>query len=86
MKIVGTATDLWPEPMYLKGYDVNSHGGIGSADLTPDPDRALTWPDVATVLAVWKMQSTARPTRLDGQPNRPLTAYTIEPEQVPEKK
>jgi hypothetical protein len=82
MKILGTATDLFARPLWLRSYDVNA--GPAAAVLTADPTKALTWPAFDMVLAVWKMQATVQPLRPDGRPNRPLTVYTIEPEQVPE--
>ena len=71
----------WFQPVvYLEAFDVDAAGGRGFSALTADPAKAITWPDMADVLAAWKTQSTVLPLRPDGKPNRPLTAYTIEPE------
>lgn len=67
-------------PVYLLSFDLDAHEGRGAIAMTVDPTKALTWPDVADVLAAWKAQSTVRPLRPDGKPNRPLSALTIEPE------
>lgn len=84
MKIHGVAGgETYPRPVYLEAFDLDAHGGRGFSALTADPSKALTWPDLADVLAAWKTVSRVRPTRPDGKPNRPLTAYTIEPERVP---
>lgn len=77
MKIHGTGLIC---PVYLESYDVNAHGGRGSVAMTVDGSKALIWPDIADVLAAWKEQSTVLPLRPDGKPNRPLSAFTIEPE------
>jgi hypothetical protein len=44
--------------------------------VTPDPRRALRFPDAAAAHEAWT--ATSGRTRPDGQPDRPLTAFNIE--------
>jgi len=62
---------------YISAYDVNARGGIGEAEVTLDIEEAILWDTAREVLQAWRTQSTVRPIRGDGQPNRPLSAYTI---------
>jgi len=76
------ATDL-PDPCYLETYDAAYMRGRGRATFTSDPSKAMTWPTAVAVLEQWREVSPTRPIREDGRPNRPLTAYTITPEEIP---
>jgi hypothetical protein len=67
---------------YLATFDVNAHGGRGEATFTPDIKRAMRFADGGEAMRAWRMRSTVRPLRDDGKPNRPLTAYTVETENV----
>lgn len=82
MKIVVAGGTILDKPTYLKSFDVDAHRGRGSAELTEDRSEALKFGDLAAMLEAWRTQSTVRPIREDGKPNRPLTAYTIEGEAV----
>lgn len=62
---------------YLESYDPDFRGGIGKASWTKDASKAKRFPDFASAIGEWKRQSTVRPLRGDGRPNRPLTAYTV---------
>lgn len=86
MKILGSATEALPAPVYLQSYDLEARGGIGEAKLTHHLDKALRFGSAGEVLATWKQRSKTMPNRPYGDhgPNRPLTAYTISPERVPE--
>jgi len=63
---------------WLAWADVEAHDGRGDARLTADLDDALQFPTAEAALAFWRQASTTRPTRPDGKPNRPLTAFSIE--------
>jgi len=63
---------------FLRSFDPDAHGGRGSVLTTLAPERAIVFEDAGAALAFWKTQSAAVPLRDDGQPNRPLTAYTVE--------
>ena len=55
----------------------------GFADDTSDPALALRFDSAADALAFAQTQSTRTPLRPDGQPNRPLTAFTVAIERLP---
>lgn len=61
---------------YLTGYDPDAHDGRGAASFDNRPDHALRFPDAETAAALVEQPSTVRPT-IDGQPNRPLTAFVL---------
>ena len=50
----------------------------GIAEWTEDETDAMVFPSFRAAWECWKTQSTVVPERPDGQPNRPLTAYTVE--------
>ncbi len=66
-------------PLYLEDFDVDAFGGLGQADLTKNLDDALRFESSLAVFEAWTRQSTVMPLRADGKPNKPLTAFTIEP-------
>lgn len=70
------------EPLYVERFDVDYAGGMGAAWLTTEVAKAQVFPNLPTLFEAWRKQSTVRPLRDDGKPNRPLTAYSIEPEGV----
>lgn len=66
---------------YIKSYDIDAGiaGWGGSCELTLDPDHAVRWPSIKEAFRAWGAQSTKHPFRpYDGEPNRPLTAYTCD--------
>lgn len=63
--------------MWLASFDANAHDGRGDASFTSRPEKALAFDDRVQALELWRTQSTVRPLREDGKPNRPLTAMTI---------
>jgi hypothetical protein len=73
-----------PVEQWLAEYDPDADGGAGRITSTADPLRAKRYPDLAAALGEWRRVSTVQPTRLDGKPNRPLSAYTITPQEIPE--
>lgn len=68
---------------YIVSFDVDAMHGLGAAQLTLDPDEAMTWVSPSAAFEAWRTQSKVRPFRGDGKPNRPLTAYSAEIEQRP---
>jgi hypothetical protein len=67
-----------PAGEYLAAYDPEAHDGRGEITFTRDRARALVFPDLK---AAWELIGTRpkkRPTRPDGKPNRPLTAFTLQ--------
>lgn len=66
-----------PVLAWLQAADVNAHDGRGAVTTTRDQAHALAFATHAEAFAFWQRQSTVRPLRGDGKPNRPLTAYTV---------
>jgi hypothetical protein len=66
--------------LYLKAWDLDAYDGYPSAwaDMTADIAEAHHFPSKLHAMEVWRQQSKRVPYRPDGQPNRPLTAYTVE--------
>jgi hypothetical protein len=66
-----------PEGLLLKSYDPEGHDGLGDADWTADPEKAMRFADVSAAMQCLRQVPECRPVRPDGKPNRPLTAYHI---------
>ena len=76
---------LRPDPtgQYLKSYDLEAFDGRGAINWTPDLDHAMRFATLEALLTEWKRSPKCHPIRLtDGQPNRPLTAFSVSTEQV----
>ena len=73
---------IWSPPelegQYLQAFDFEAFGGKGFGEFTHDLTLAKRFPNPAAASAYWQTQSTTTPLRLDGKPNRPLTASTVE--------
>ncbi|HYT08960.1 MAG TPA: hypothetical protein VEL77_15050 [Rugosimonospora sp.] len=74
---------------YLVSYDPSHHWANGDYDgglpvTTPDPRDAIQFADAGAAMEMWKRGPSCRCHRLrpDGEPNRPLTAYTVSVEPV----
>lgn len=52
--------------------------GRGHTTFTRDRTRAVSFDSPADAIEYWRQQSKTVPTRPDGKPNRPLTAFTVE--------
>lgn len=50
----------------------------GSIDTSPNPHLAIRFKTFNEAMAFYRTQSKARPLRPDGNPNRPMTALTVE--------
>lgn len=66
------------EGQYLRYFDPDGHDGMGTIICTEYKHEAMNFIDAHAALTLWRKQSTVRPLRDDGRPNRPLTAYTCE--------
>jgi hypothetical protein len=62
---------------FLERFDFNAAGGLGYGEFTADPAKAKIFADAGEALKFWRTQSTIKPLRSDGQPNRPLTCTTV---------
>jgi hypothetical protein len=88
LRLITTAAGFETEfdGLYLKAYDPSFHppgepyeGGI--LEVTSDPAEALQFADAGAALKKWQESYGIRP---DGEPNRPLTAWSIEIEHTEE--
>jgi hypothetical protein len=70
-------TDVAELAAYLESYDPEYAGGLGDCAWTADRAKAKRFPDMAAALEEWRRQPVSRPTRADGKPNRPLTAFSV---------
>jgi hypothetical protein len=68
---------------YVVSCDVDAMGGVGAV-VFGSREQAMRFEDAACALAYWKLQSRVQPFRLDGKPNRPLSALTVELQLVEE--
>lgn len=74
-----------PEGAWLASFDPELHDGVGGATWTLDQAEAMQFVDSAAAMACWMTQSTTVPTRPDGRPNRPLSAFSITCERIPDQ-
>jgi hypothetical protein len=64
---------------YLKEYDPEAFGGVGYINWTPNRAEAKKYASKEEAWEEYKRRPTNHPTRfIDGRPNRPLTAYSVE--------
>lgn len=93
MKIEGLATGQRTpfDGQYLKEYDPDRGGTdtqgqavIAHVVTTPNRDEAMRFTDAAHLHRVWTQVPAADPVRPDGKPNRPLTAFTVSTEVIPD--
>lgn len=67
---------------YLEWADPDANDGFGDDRWTDDLSEAMHFMSFRTAMICWQKQSTVRPFRDDGKPNRPLTAYSVTPERI----
>lgn len=72
---------------YIKSYDPDKHAPgmpfpTGYAVGTTDVNEALSFASWDEALDFWNIQSTVTPLRPDGQPNKPLTLFSVEIEEI----
>lgn len=63
---------------YVKNFDVDGANGLGVVLVTHDVEEAWRFENNTEAFQLWNKQSTVKPIRSDGMPNKPLTAYTVE--------
>lgn len=81
-----SANHLGPEGQYLCYYDPDAFDGGGSAEFTTEIINAKRFDSINKALDFWRKQSSVKPLRSDGRPNRPLTAFSVSIEQFDNKK
>ena len=67
---------------WLKSFDHDAFGGQGHGEFTDDLDRAMRFTNNGEAFEFWSRQSTVRPLRPDGKPNKPFTALTVSIERL----
>lgn len=67
-----------PAGLYLKTADLEWRDGIGHVEWTGKIEDAMVFKDLEHAREFWNDVPRCRPTRPDGQPNRPLTIFGSE--------
>lgn len=67
---------------YLRSSDPDAFFGSGREEWTTDVAEAKRFVSFMDAMDCWKAQSRVRPWRSDGRPNRPLTAYSVQPQRI----
>lgn len=67
---------------YLEWSDPDARNGLGDDRWTDDLGNAKRFTNFLEAMNCWKAQSTIRPFRPDGRPNRPMTAYSVQPQRI----
>lgn len=83
MRLIALGGTLLPGEPWLKTYDPNAAMGQGEITVTTNPAEAMAFASKHLAMECWRQVSTAVPTRWDGRPNRPLTAYSVEITEIP---
>lgn len=68
---------------YVKSFDVEAGGGRGLLVATPEAAEALRFDTLADAGEFWRRVPVCHPIRLDGEPNRPMTAFHVQIEEAP---
>lgn len=80
---------MWSPPelegQYLMKFHFDTADGKGFGKFTHDQAKAKRFRSLEEALTFWKTQSKVRPIRRDGEPNRPLTASSVEIVRLPEE-
>lgn len=63
---------------FVKSYKPEDYEGGGKATFTTSLEFALKFPSFMEAYHFYRSIPTNRPVRPDGEPNRPLTAFTVE--------
>lgn len=82
MRILGVTNYVPPvnldkTPCYLHKCDIEAHNGRGSVEFCFGKKQAMKFNSVKEVFELWRKESTVRPRRPDGKPNRPISALTM---------
>jgi hypothetical protein len=85
IKVLGLGSfEVYEDETWVRSYEPDGGGGRGDVVLTHDRALAARYIDVGHAMRVWRAQSTTHPWRSDGKANRPLTAFSVEFENVDE--
>jgi hypothetical protein len=67
---------------YLEFSDPDARNGMGEDRWTDDISKAKRFATFTDAMECWKAQSKVHPFRSDGKPNRPLTAFSVQPQRI----
>jgi len=68
---------------YLRFYDPDYRDGLGAVTVTNEVELAQRFDGIIEAMNEWKRPSTVHPIReTDGKPNRPMTAWSVTPEDL----
>lgn len=67
-----------PRDTYVIRCDFDAAEGLGIVDVTTDIKLARKFAGTIEAMRYYNTVSKKHPVRPDGEPNRPLTAYTVE--------
>lgn len=70
--------EKFPFPMLVVDCDFDAHNGLGAFIFSNSPTKAKRFATAEEALTFYRTVSPSRPTRPDGEPNRPLTAFSVE--------
>lgn len=90
IKLVGIGLRSIDPPEWVTGFDVDAHAPdslypTGLVDSDVDPAKAMRFDNAADALEFTMQRSTVCPFRPDGEENRPLRAFTVQIEALPEE-
>jgi hypothetical protein len=68
---------------YLEWSDPDANNGKGDEGWTTDINKAKKFPSFTAAMECWTEQSSVKPYRPDGKPNKPLTAWSVTVEPAP---
>jgi hypothetical protein len=68
---------------WLESFDHDAYDGLGYGAFTTRVSDAKRFASPSEALKFWGKQSSVKPLRADGRPNKPLTALTIKVEPLP---
>jgi hypothetical protein len=79
IQIIGLASGEPSEAdgQYVRGYTPDGHDGRGDLVLTRHRGQAKRYPSTAAAMSELRRVSATHPTRVDGKPNRPLSAFNV---------
>lgn len=79
LRIVALATGrpTLAEGQYVLRYTPDGYQGAGELVTTRNVAEAKRYEHPIDAMRDWKRVSATHPTRLDGKPNRPMTAFTV---------
>ena len=80
VEVVGSYTHGDPEAVrgsYVKSFDPDAHNGGGLVTWAKDLSDAKRFQKLGDAMEFYRQQSTVRPLRSDGKPNRPMTVFTV---------